>query len=668
MEPIKLKVNSFDIFDTILARKVNNPEDIFSIIEKQFPFPNFKEYRQNSQNHSNHTIDDIYIKFHELYNIDKEQCDRLKQYEIETEISYSYLIQTNYNRVNDGDILISDMYLKKEDIELILKSIGFQKKVEIFVSPSGKRLGTIWPIVAEKYSIQLHLGDNEHSDIYMAQKSGLNAELTTLHKLTDVETFFMNNHLSEFALSLREFRHKNPYPIGSLNYNLYNDQAIYNIPLLILVSNTLYKILIDEGRDTLLLLTRDGCLLIHIFKLMYPDITCYSLESSRYIHTYPNQEYKDYLKKMYNHNTCLIFDLYGSFNSGRKLYQELFGVYPRVHLLGFLKGKTEYDGLTYSSHLSAEFFNVDTIGSLITLENGNFIRCPVIEYEIDDALIYKNTVLSFCNFINRNVLPKTNILLQYLNTIDEFKKKSDHVATHLRFTKLNDSQEKVFKIQTMHDSLTTVADKLGVHKGSIAHCGHRYTDYYQILFNSIQKQPLNILEIGLYLYGTNCIPSIELWRAYYGNNVKIYGFDHLPEFKKFHNPNNNIEIFIGSQKEINDLQQCLQVKYDIIIDDGPHDSKGQQTMFKHVFEALNNGGLYCIESLHWQPKNDYGMKTEDLFTHWKNGNICSSEFISFEEATILNNSIEYINFYPSKSSKWDPKKIEKALCIIKKNK
>ena len=32
------EVTSFDIFDTLLARTVENPTDIFDIIEKNFPY------------------------------------------------------------------------------------------------------------------------------------------------------------------------------------------------------------------------------------------------------------------------------------------------------------------------------------------------------------------------------------------------------------------------------------------------------------------------------------------------------------------------------------------------------------------------------------------------------------------------------------------------------
>ena len=63
-------VNSFDIFDTLLARTVENPTDIFDIVEKTYSYPNFKNIRIQSQNQSNHTIESIYHNFKLKCNIE----------------------------------------------------------------------------------------------------------------------------------------------------------------------------------------------------------------------------------------------------------------------------------------------------------------------------------------------------------------------------------------------------------------------------------------------------------------------------------------------------------------------------------------------------------------------------------------------------------------------
>jgi len=62
------EVTSFDIFDTLLARTVECPTDIFDIIEKNFPYTNFRNIRLQAQRDSNDTINSIYNEFKNITN------------------------------------------------------------------------------------------------------------------------------------------------------------------------------------------------------------------------------------------------------------------------------------------------------------------------------------------------------------------------------------------------------------------------------------------------------------------------------------------------------------------------------------------------------------------------------------------------------------------------
>ena len=657
----KCFVNSFDVFDTLLARKVLRPTDIFSIVEETYNIPNFKERRCIAQNNSNGTIENIYQKYGEIYNIDPYICKEIKELEIDTEIKFSYLIHTNCNRVKDGDILISDMYLSENDIMRILRAHGFNKNVKLYVTPNGKGSGYIWKNLKEQYNINLHLGDNEYSDIKMALENNVNAELTTIHKPNETEMFFINKDYEQAGFLLREFRHNNPYEINSLEYELYNDQVCFNIPLLILCSNFLYNILIKEHRNTLLLLTRDGCLLKHIFPILYQDIICKELHSSRIVHKNPNEEYKNYLKSIYNKDTCLLFDLYGGFQSGRELYKELFGMYPRVHLLGYndyFKGSEIYEGLTYNSLKCFETFNVDTIGCLQKLKDGIFVRSPVLEYKVYDAQIYKNVIIDFCKLLFQNIdifnkLP-VNLLNDFITNIDR--------TNNVRNLKNNLGTLQIWN----HPSLTDIANYLKIDKGSLKPNGHSYTEYYEVLLYKWFNKDCSILEIGSGRYpitSNNLPPSLELWKLYLGENVKIFGYDSNMEYKKFNNP--PVHIYVGNQTVEEDILQCTKNMYDIIIDDGDHDSKGQQTMLKNLWSSLKPGGIYCIESLHWQPYPELCEKTKTVLLNWKNGIIKGSEFISEKQSKEINESIEIIEFKPTLCSQWKDVS-EDAFCAIRK--
>jgi hypothetical protein len=663
-------VNSFDVFDTLLARKVLQPPDIFNIIERDYPFPNFYNYRCIAQNNSNGTFDDIYTKFREIFNIDPDTIEQLKEYEIQTEIKYSYLIKSNCDRVKENDILISDMYFSGETIMRILHSIGFNLNIPIFASPGGKSSGEIWPILKTQYEINLHLGDNEYSDVKMANFAGINSELTTIHKLNENEIFFINNNNMDFAFLLREFRHKNPYKITTNEYEIYNDQAVFNIPCLIMISNILNEILIKENRDTVLLLTRDGCLLKHIFSTLYPNYKCYELPSSRKIHINANQEYKDYLKTMYNHETCIIFDIFGSFKSGRELYKEVFGQYPRVHLFGYNTAKgfnsEIFDGLTYSSNDCIESFNLDIVGSILRLEKGSFVRSQLIGYNINDAMIYKETVELFCNFIkNKRLTNIGNLLNDYLTNV----KRECHVSAFYD----SDLIELSHNLHIWdHPSLTEIANAVKSDKGSQYGCKHNYAYYYENILSPFSNIPLSILELGLNRYNSDSIPSLKLWKNYFGNNLSFYGFDNNSEFLKYHNPNNKINITVG------DITNCTKNSYNVIIDDYTHSSKDQQNSLKILWDTLESGGMYCIESLHWQPiddKNDYisGIHlTKDLLIEWKkyieddHSDITNlnSTYINIDEAKNILNTVQKIEFFKSHSTIWSEEQKEYAFCAI----
>ena len=652
-----LNVNSFDVFDTLLARRTLYPSGIFDIIEKKFPFQNFRNIRCQAENISNGTFDDIYDKFQNITGIDDNIKILLKNFEIEMEIDNSYLITTNVNRVQDGDILISDMYLNDTQIMHILRSIGFNKKVKLYASPGGKHTGKMWEKLNNEYFFGIHLGDNLHSDVNMAQKHGINAEHTSIHLWNNTELFFKDNNLMDFGVLLREFRHMNPYDKNTNEYNLYNDQAGINIPILYLLCHVLKDILQKENRNTILFSTRDSCIIKPLFEFLFPEFKSVNLQSSRIIYNFPNDEYKNYLKNIYNHDTCLIFDLHGSFNSGRELYKEIFGVYPRVHLASYQTNNSApvYEGLTYSTtnNSQLELYNSDIVGPLIKLEKGIFIRAPINNYYLEDAIIYKDVNQKFIRFLSSKKYNHINIK----NTQNLFESivKSSKYYRNIRLQSNIDVNS--------HHTLTELADHFKTDKGSLTFHKHLYTLTYETILMPYYNQEINLLEIGLNSMGSDDIPSLKLWREYFGIKAHIYGFDINQKFQK-HNGVNNIKIYTGDQSNLTDLEKCCENNYDIIIDDGSHYSSHQQISFKELWKSIKSGGVYVIENLHWQPSNDTGMKTKELFREWKNSNIINSNFISKDEANAIYKDIKSIDFYNSQSTFFDPKVLKDAICVI----
>jgi hypothetical protein len=657
-------VNSFDIFDTLLARTVKNPTDIFDIIEQKFPYDNFKNLRTQAQNDSNHTMDDIYYRFRLLSGETVEIINKLRDFELQTEMENTIPIMSNILKINHGDIFISDMYLTHDEIIKLLNYHNINPNITLYVSSGGKCSGHMYEKLIKEYKINNHTGDNYHSDITMASRYDIRGIYTQIHNFTWLESHLINIDF-ELCKFLRKFRLMNPYDETTLEYTIYDQQIKYNIPMLLFMCKKLADILINENRSTVLFLSRDGCLIYKLFSFLYPQFKSVYLYSSRIINNNYNDEYILYLKNIYNENECILFDLHGSFNSGRNLFTKVFGHLPRIFIFDISIIKNYYDNITYVGNFvnnTIEVFNQDVIGSLIDFKNQKSIHMPC-ETPLKYIQIMHNTVEDFI----KNISDKKIILNKNIFDDDLFWK-NYYTDTVIKC-------EIILHNQLSHNeqTLTYLSNKYFSDKGDNYKCSHHYTIKYQeiiseilhnlSIYNNINN--IDLLEIGLNRDNTENIPSLMIWNDYFYKNINITGFDIYSEFSKFNLLYDNINIFIGDQSNEDDLLQLKYKKYDMIIDDGYHGSKHQQISFKTLWSSLKSNGYYIIEDLHYQPELETCIKTKTLFENWKNGNYHSSEYINDVEIERIKNEIESIDFYDSKSKLWGDA-VKNAFVYIKK--
>lgn len=387
------RVNSFDIFDTLIARNCREPSDLFEMIEKELPYKHFKALRIEAERIASYK-NGMYMNFDHIYDeyleLDHEaDIDRLKRAELDYEYENSIPIVANIQKIKPGDIYISDMYLKKEQIFRLLKKHNIPIDHDLYVTNGGKHSGKIYEELVRSYRIGLHTGDNAYSDILMAQKYRIPTSHTTVSLFTPTENLLYQRKLFDLQKSIRAFRLKNPYPEGSRLNNIYNVQAQYNIPILVLFCIQINEIMIKEKRTKILFVTRDCCLLIKMFKKFFPQYESIYFSSGRYIHRNPTPGYKEYVRQHYT-SKCLMVDLHGSFQTGMSLYWELFGEVPRVHYLVYDKPKSLNAKLTACifpedttlPYLYIETLNFDTQGTLFGMIEGVSLR---IYNENDDV-------------------------------------------------------------------------------------------------------------------------------------------------------------------------------------------------------------------------------------------------------------------------------------------
>lgn len=131
------------------------------------------------------------------------------------------------------------------------------------------------------------------------------------------------------------------------------------------------------------------------------------------------------------------------------------------------------------------------------------------------------------------------------------------------------------------------------HNGNLLHKWNHYFEIYDRYFNRFRNKKIVLLEVGVSQGG-----SIDLWQKYFGPNLIYYGIDINPKCKQFERE--NVTIFIGSQSDINFLNQVKKEiqDLDILIDDGGHTMQQQITTFEVLFEKIKFGGIYLCEDNH----------------------------------------------------------------------
>jgi hypothetical protein len=181
------------------------------------------------------------------------------------------------------------------------------------------------------------------------------------------------------------------------------------------------------------------------------------------------------------------------------------------------------------------------------------------------------------------------------------------------------------------DPLTALALKHGTDKAT-----HRYTSVYEKLFRPWRETAGKVLEIGID-FGN----SLRMWQEYF-TKAEIHGIDIHTRCNDFQT--DRIKIHIGEQQDVDFLDKviaagfdktiytdCVTLSdgrtldlkkagnlpeeipgpFDIIIDDGSHDSNHQIDSFMRLFRyGLSANGLYIIEDLHdaafyGRPDGDY---------------------------------------------------------------
>jgi hypothetical protein len=119
-----------------------------------------------------------------------------------------------------------------------------------------------------------------------------------------------------------------------------------------------------------------------------------------------------------------------------------------------------------------------------------------------------------------------------------------------------------------------------------------YLRFYEALFNHMRHDEFNFIEIGVFNGA-----SVRMWEKYF-SRARIIGVDIDPRCRGY--ATDRVQIEIGSQNDPEFLHRLSSAwPPRVIIDDGSHQSYDVIFTFEKLFPALQPGGIYIIEDLHF---------------------------------------------------------------------
>lgn len=192
----KYKIVSFDLYDTLVNRLVQNSTDVFEMLSKKYgeiagkEIPNFKsirieaEQRARKQGNGFISLEDIYNAIDQLNYEEKRMCIEIEK-KIEYDIAYPnfkgkqlYNVATKFNK---RIVVITDMYIGGELLDEILIKCGYSNIEKVYISGtlgySKSNGGEIFDYVIKELKAKkddvIHIGDNIKSDIVYARSKGI---------------------------------------------------------------------------------------------------------------------------------------------------------------------------------------------------------------------------------------------------------------------------------------------------------------------------------------------------------------------------------------------------------------------------------------------------------------------------------------------------------------
>lgn len=334
---------SFDMFDTLVARRCFHPHQIFVQIEQMSGLAGFAHARVAAEQalaHSGaaYSFDQIYDRLAAVNNWPEAAREQIKQLELYAEQKNLFAIRQHCAEVMAGDVVVSDMYLPQEFLEGILRRVCGVPADRLYLSCHGKRTGTIWSEIGTRYDLTEHIGDDPTTDIASPNAAGIPATMTTVAHRTQTEHELAEHGFVGLSNWIREVR-LSTWHTDPLLRRAQLVQIEVNLPLLFLATIHLLHKIRERGWQNVLFSGRDCYLWYHLHHTLSERLP---LPPAKYFHTSrsarakPSRDYLAYFNSLRDRDKNVVVDLCGTGWSLSRLVEQAGGPETEIYLLHHL--------------------------------------------------------------------------------------------------------------------------------------------------------------------------------------------------------------------------------------------------------------------------------------------------------------------------------------------
>lgn len=283
-------VVSFDVFDTLLLRDVDRPEEVFSFVGAKLGYPDFRRLRVEAECRAREkksrvpgagevTLSEIWQELERMTALPPAEgmaAEREAEAALCRANPYFLPVVAELRRMGKELVLLSDMYLPGEFLQQLVEQAGFGRFSRCLVSGEAgvsKGKGGLFRCLREAYppgTAFAHVGDHPLSDGARAQEQGfVPFPYENVHRAGGP---FRAKDLSPLVGSVYRALVNRKLHNGRWEFSrAYEYGFVYGGLFALGYCRFIREYAQRKGVDRLLFLSRDGAVLRKLYQRLYPE-------------------------------------------------------------------------------------------------------------------------------------------------------------------------------------------------------------------------------------------------------------------------------------------------------------------------------------------------------------------------------------------------------------